>query len=70
MPTRNMDSQIERAIESFNNQDPDGFVAGFAEEGTFLDPMQENELTRTELGEYFAELFEGFPDVYIDEKGP
>lgn len=66
--TADMDPAIARAIEAFNEHDPDGFIAEFAEEGTFFDPVQDHELTKAEQGEYIAEVLEAFPDVQTEEK--
>lgn len=51
---------IARAIEAFNEHDTDGFIAEFAEDGTFLDPVQESELTKAELREYVDDLSRSF----------
>ncbi|MFB6072759.1 MAG: ester cyclase [Halobacterium sp.] len=55
-----------RAAEAFDEQDADGFVAEFAENGTFRDPIQEEALTRDELRQYFRDVYAAFPDVGSD----
>lgn len=41
MTTRDdINPPIARATEAFNNHDVDGYVAEFAEEGTFFDPKR------------------------------
>lgn len=54
---------VVRAADAFDEQDATAFVAQFAENGTFRDPIQEAELTREELREYFLNVYEAFPDV-------
>lgn len=64
--TTDMHPSIVRAIEAFNDHDADGVVDEFTEEGTFLDPLQDEELSRAERPGYTTEVFEGFPDVRIE----
>lgn len=66
MATTDMPAEIARAFEAFNDHDPDGVAAEFAEYWTFFDPPQDTELTKAELRAYCAELFEAFPDVEIE----
>lgn len=66
--TTGMNPAIARAVEAFNEHDTDGFVAEFAEEGTFLDPVQDSEVTKAELREYVDELLAAFPDVRTEQK--
>lgn len=40
--TTDTNPAIARAVEAFNDHDTDGFVAEFAEEGWFSDPVQAN----------------------------
>ena len=68
MSSTGMSPQIARAIEAFNDQDAEKVAAEFAEEGTFFDPPQDEELTRDEFREYCAELFEAFPDGRVEER--
>ncbi|WP_436930600.1 ester cyclase [Halosimplex halobium] len=57
---------VVRAAEAFDEHDADGFVAEFTENGTFRDPIQEDELTREELRQYFYKVYAAFPDVGSD----
>lgn len=66
--TTDLNPTIARALEAFNDQDVDGFVAEFAENGTFFDPLQDSELTKSELRDYTADVFEAFPDVHAEEE--
>ncbi|MFB6267257.1 MAG: ester cyclase [Halodesulfurarchaeum sp.] len=66
MSTDNIEGYVTRAAEAFNEQDPDAFVSEFTQDGTFLDPLQEEELSREELREYFVAVYEAFPDVRAD----
>lgn len=59
---------IARALEAFDNHDADGVAAEFAEEGTFYDPPQDEELTKEEFRAYCVEIFEAFPDVRVEEE--
>jgi len=54
---------VERAFEAFNDHDPEGVVAAFAEEGTFEDPVGDEPMSAAEFGESCTEMFEGFPDA-------
>lgn len=67
-PTSDLNPAIVRAVEAFNEHDPDGYVAAFAEGGTFMDPVQDHELRGDELREYIAGVLEAFPDVRTEEK--
>lgn len=68
MHSSELPSPIAEAFEAFNNSDPDGVVADFADGATFYDPAQDESLSRTEHREYCAELFEAFPDgrLHVD----
>lgn len=63
--TTDMDPTISRAVEAFNDHDIDGFIAEFADDATFTDPVQEG-LDKAETREYMAELLEAFPDVRVE----
>jgi steroid delta-isomerase-like uncharacterized protein len=58
-----MDPHVERAFEAFNDHDPEGVVAAFAEGGTFEDPVGDEPMSAAAFGESCAEMFEGFPDA-------
>ncbi|MDX1744998.1 MAG: ester cyclase [Halobacteriales archaeon] len=62
--TTDIDPAIGRAVEAFNDHDPDGFVAEFADDATFTDPVREG-LDRAETQEYMSELTQAFPDVRV-----
>lgn len=66
--TADMNPAIARAVEAFNEHDADGVIAEFAEDGTFLDPVQDDKLTKAEFREYTTELLEAFPDVWVEEE--
>ncbi|MFB6154098.1 MAG: ester cyclase [Halodesulfurarchaeum sp.] len=66
MATTTKKQYVRRAATAFDEQDVEGFVSEFTEDGTFLDPIQEEELTREELREYFIDVFDAFPDVRAD----
>lgn len=66
--TTDIHPAIARAAEAFNDHDVDGYVAEFAEEGTFLDPVQDDELTKAEIRGYVTKMLEAFPDVRIEEE--
>lgn len=62
MSSSDMEPHVARAIEAFNEHDPDGVLEEMAEGGTFTDPLEEG-LTGAEFHEFTAEIFEAFPDV-------
>jgi steroid delta-isomerase-like uncharacterized protein len=62
--TTDMNPAIARAVEAFNDHDVGGFVAEFAADATFTDPVHEG-LDKAETREYMAEFVEAFPDVHI-----
>ena len=63
--TTEMDPAIVRAVEAFNEHDPDGFVEELADDATFTDPVRDG-LDRAETRAYMRELIEAFPDVHIE----
>lgn len=63
--TTDMHPAIGRAVEAFNNHDPDGYVTEFADDATFTDPVREG-LDKAETRAYMAELIEAFPDVRVE----
>jgi hypothetical protein len=66
--TTDIHPAIARAVEAFNDHDADGFVAEFADDGTFVDPVKDDGLTKAELREYMTDLLEAFPDVRVEEE--
>jgi steroid delta-isomerase-like uncharacterized protein len=67
MVARDMNRHIERAIEAFNDHDPDRLMDEMAEGSTFTDPLEED-LTGEELHEYTGAIFEAFPDLRLEVK--
>lgn len=65
MSTSITNPRVERAIEAFNDHDPDRLMAEMAEGSTFTDPLEEA-ITGTELHQYTAEIFEAFPDIRLE----
>lgn len=65
MVKTDMDSRVKRAIEAFNDHDPDRLMDEMAEGGTFTDPLEED-ITGTELHEYTVGIFEAFPDIRLE----
>jgi steroid delta-isomerase-like uncharacterized protein len=65
MVDADMDPEIERAVEAFNDHDADRLMDEMAEGATFTDPLEDN-ITGAGLHEYTAEIFEGFPDVRLE----
>lgn len=65
MSDANMDPAIERAIEAFNDHDPDRLMGEMAEGSTFTDPLKEG-LTGADIHEYIVEIFEAFPDIRLE----
>lgn len=62
-----MDPQIERAIEAFNDHDPDRLMDEMAEDATFTDPL-EVDISGAELHDYTVGIFEAFPDIRLEVK--
>lgn len=63
--TVDLNSRIARAVEKFNDHDLDGFIAEFADDSRFTDPVEEG-LTKAETQAYMEELVEAFPDVRVE----
>jgi steroid delta-isomerase-like uncharacterized protein len=61
-----LDPRVERGIEAFNDQDVEGLLDAFADDGTFYDPLLDDPVSGDELREYTADVFEAFPDLRID----
>ena len=65
MSNSDMDPCVERAIEAFNDHDPDRLMDEMADGSTFTDPLEAG-LTGEELHEYTATIFEAFPDIRLE----
>jgi len=64
MTTPDMDPEIERALETFNEYDLDSHMDEFAPEATFLDPVLEEPVSGEEHQEYLVDIFDAFPDIH------
>ena len=56
-------SHHDRYTEAWNDHDPDGVMAVFADGGTVSDPATDGTLAGEEIGEWVEETCEAFPDV-------
>ncbi|MHB1535685.1 MAG: ester cyclase [Acidimicrobiales bacterium] len=57
---------VQAYVDSFNPAGLEVWVETFGPEGTYSDPGTPAPLARQELREYFAGLFDGFPDATIE----
>jgi len=64
--TTDLDPTIAQAMEAFNDHDTERLMAEFAEDVTFSDPFQD-ELNKSDLRAFTAEVFEAFPDVRYEQ---
>ncbi|WP_435064860.1 ester cyclase [Halobaculum sp. EA56] len=64
MSASELDSRIERAMETFNEHDLDQHMAAFADGATFVDPVLDGEVSGENHRRYLAEVIEAFPDIH------
>lgn len=55
-------------IEAWNDHDPEGVVAQFAEGGTYRDPLCEAPLAGAEIAEFVELTAERFPDFRFEQR--
>lgn len=56
----------DRYTTAWNDHDPAGVMAVFADGGTVSDPATDGTLSGEEIGEWVEETVEGFPDVRFE----
>jgi len=54
---------VSTYIDTFSRQDLDAWVATFAHDGTYSDPVTAQPLSAQALKDHFAGFFAGFPDA-------
>src|SRR5688500_7028039 len=60
-------AHVHRYFQAWNDRDPAGVVASFAEGGTYIDPnVPGPPLSGPALAAYAQGLFEGFPDLHFE----
>lgn len=57
---------VEDYLEAWNEHDPEAVVETFVAGGTYTDPTLPGELAGDAIGEYVADLWRTFPDLFFD----
>lgn len=58
------DPRIERALETFNEDDLEGHMATFADGATFADPVLDDPVSGADHREYLRGVIDAFPDIH------
>lgn len=61
-----LEERYHRYVDGWEENDPDAAVGEFAPGGTYEDPSVEEPLEGEAIGEFIAEVNEGFPDLRFE----
>ena len=68
MLTSDMEDEIERALETFNEYNIDSHMEEFAPGATFSDPVLDEPVSGETHREYLLDVFDAFPDIHQEPK--